>query len=107
MAKFEKGNKAGKGRPKGSKNKNPLERKKELERLFNENGGFEQLFQTIRAIEEPKDKANVLLKTMEFFMSKEKAIELTTDLKNETVNVTFTHTPTPKITNESELFDDD
>ena len=107
MAKFEKGNKASKGRPKGAKNKNPLQRKQELERLFNEHGGFEQLFNTIRAIEEPKDQANILLKTMEFFMSKEKAIELTTDLKNETVNVTFTHTLVPKITSETQLFDDD
>ena len=40
-------------------------------------------------------------------MSKEKAIELTTDLKNETVNVIFTHTLVPKITSETQLFDDD
>jgi len=73
MAKFKKGNP---GRPKGSKNKKTLAKKEELESLFKENGGFDALFVSINAIEEPKDKANALLKTMEFFMSKEKTIEM-------------------------------
>lgn len=95
------------GRKKGAKNKNTLAKKQELETLFYKLGGFESLFKCVQEIQEPKDKAAVLLKIMEFFMAKQKAIEITTDMKNDTVNVTFTHVPTLPITNESELFNDD
>ena len=74
---FKEGNNLGKGRPKGSQNKKTLAKKERLEQLFNENGGFEALFVSINQIEEPKDKAAVLLKVMEFFMAKHKAIEHT------------------------------
>ena len=40
-------------------------------------------------------------------MAKQKALEITTDMKNDTVNVTFTHVPSLPITNENELFNDD
>ena len=107
MGKFEKGNTYGKGRNQGSKNKNTLAKKQELENLFYKNGGFKSLFECIEKIQEPKDKAAILLKIMEFFMSKQKALEITTDMKNDTVNVTFTHVPSLPITNEIELFNDD
>lgn len=67
------------GRPTGSKNKKTLAKKEEIENLFRENGGFELLFNSINAIDDPKDKANTLLKTMEYFVSKEKTLELTGD----------------------------
>ncbi len=73
---FGKGNK---GRPKGSKNKKTLAKKEQLEALFHENGGFDTLFASIQAIDDPKDKANAMMKVMEFFMSKEKSIEVTGD----------------------------
>lgn len=76
MTRFKEGNP---GRPKGSKNKKTLAKKEELENLFNENGGFENLFKSINEIEEPKDKATILLKLMEFFMSKEKKVEIVGD----------------------------
>ncbi len=95
------------GRKKGAKNKNTLAKKLELEKLFYQNGGFDSLFKCVQEIQEPKDKAAVLLKIMEFFMAKQKALEVTTDMKNDTVNVTFTHVPTLPITSENELFNDD
>ena len=61
----------------------------------------------MQEIQEPKDKAAILLKIMEFFMAKQKALEITTDMKNDTVNVTFAHVPSLPITNENELFNDD
>ena len=67
------------GRQKGTKNKKTLAKKEELEQLFHENGGFDTLFASINAIEEPKDKAITMMKVMEFFMSKEKSIEITGD----------------------------
>ena len=76
MTRFKEGNP---GRPKGSKNKKTLAKKEELENLFNENGGFENLFKSINEIEEPKDNATILLKLMEFFMSKEKKVEIVGD----------------------------
>jgi len=95
------------GRELGAKNKNTLAKKQELENLFYKNGGFKSLFELIEEIQDPKDKVTVILKVMEYFMAKQKAVEITTDMKNDTVNVTFTHVPTLPITNESELFNDD
>ena len=107
MGKFEKGNTYGKGRNQGSKNKNTLAKKQELENLFYKNGGFKSLFECIEKIQEPKDKAAILLKIMEFFMSTQKALDLTPAKPHDTVNVTFTHVPSLPITNENELFNDD
>jgi len=106
MAKFEKGNKLGKGRPLGARNIVPLARKDELEALFNEHGGFEVLFTTIGAIEEPKDKANALLKVMEFFMAKHKSIDVTGDSINNIAKVFFAPLDVPPITSESDVVDD-
>lgn len=104
MAKFKKGNP---GRPKGAKNKKPLAKKEELERLFNENGGFKKLFDIINEIEEPKDKAASLVKVMKFFMAEHKTVEHTSEDLNYIAQVTFTSTATQPITNENDLFDDD
>jgi len=96
------------GRQPGSKNKKTLAKKEELEKLFHENGGFKKLFNTIEAIEEPKDKASALVKVMKFFMAEQKAVEHKGDNALGTIVVNFDSTSTmPPITSENDMFDDD
>ena len=106
MSKFEQGNKTGKGRPKGAKNKSTLARKEQLEQLFIKNGGFDALFVSINEIEDPKDKAAVLLKVMEFFMAKHKAVEHTGAEINSMAQVVFTATGVKPVTSEKQMEDD-
>ena len=75
---FKKGHKQGKGRPKGSKNKKTLANKEEIEALFKDNGGFEQLFLDIESLE-PRDKVTAKIKVLEFFMAKHKTVEVNND----------------------------
>jgi len=96
---FTKGNK---GRLEGSKNKSTLAKKESLEALFNDNGGFDSLFRTINEIESPKDKANTLLKVMEFFMAKHTAVEHSGD-PMEAVNLIFNPSKVKLPTKESDI----
>jgi hypothetical protein len=80
MAKFKKGEG---GRPKGAKNKKKLASKQLLEDLFQEEGGFEQLFNDIGAIEDPYQKVQAKMKVVEFFMPKLKAVELNANINDQ------------------------
>ena len=100
---FEEGHSLSKGRPKGSKNKNQSKKKQLLEQLFDDNGGFETLFESINNIEEPKDKAHALLKVMEFFMAKHKTVEHTSDELSNIAQVFFTPTGIEPVTSEKQM----
>lgn len=100
--KFAKGNP---GRAAGSQNKKTLARKDELEAMFNERLGFAKLFDTIDAIEEPKDKAAAILKVMEFFMAKHKSVDVQGETIATVANVVFTSTGVTPIQSESDIDD--
>lgn len=83
---FEVGNKEGKGRIKGSKNKRKTEEIEEIKTLFKTNGGFTKIFQYIEqtASESPKDAASLMLKVAEFAYPKLKSIDLSATIEEPT-----------------------
>ena len=101
---FGKGNQ---GRKKGSKNKNSQANREEIEKLFKKNDGFKELFDCINSVEDPKDKAELLLKVMPFFMAKYKELNVTgEDLSNYVLSLTVKGTDTPPIVdNENDIQD--
>ena len=90
------------GRQKGSKNKSTLAKKERLEMLFIKQGGFDTIFKAIKDIEQPKDKANAMMKVMEFFMAKHSAVEHSGD-PTQAVNLIFDPSDIKLPTNESEI----
>lgn len=109
MAKFKKGNKMGKGRPKGSKNKTTLVGKERIQQYFTEQGGLDQLLADIEQLE-PKDKVNAKIKLIEYFIPKQRENKHNHEIKNSVLEINLTQSNTPPITSENEisdLFDDD
>lgn len=105
MGKFEKGKEKTGGRKKGSLNKTSIAGKQKIAEYF-ENGGLEELLADIAKLED-KDRVQAKIKLIEYYIPKQKEVDLKAELKNDTVNVNLTKHNTPPITNESELFDDD
>lgn len=95
------------GRQAGTKNKKTLAKKEELEAMFNDRLGFDALFDAIDIIEDPKDKAASIMKIMEFFTPKLKAIDHTTggETFQGATTVVFTATGVPPIESESDIDD--
>jgi len=101
---FEKGSG---GRKKGTKNKLSQANKEEIEKLFKSNDGFNELFACINQVEDPKDKAELLLKVMPFFMAKHKELNVTgDDFSNYVLSLTVKGIDTPPIVdNENDIQD--
>ena len=72
--KFEQGNRAGAGRPKGAKNKSTLLGREQIENYFIQDGGIKKLLQTIDSIADNKERASAMLKLLEFYMPKQKEV---------------------------------
>ena len=72
--KFEQGNRAGAGRPKGSANKSTLLGRELIENYFIQDGGIKKLLQTIDSIADNKERASAMLKLLEFYMPKQKEV---------------------------------
>lgn len=70
------------GRPKGSKNKKKAEKKAKMEDIFNKAGGFNKIMTLISQIDDPKDQASLMLKAMEYFTPKQKAVDMTTTIED-------------------------
>ena len=73
--KFEQGNKASAGRPKGAKNKSTLLGREQIENYFIQDGGIKKLMQTIDSIADNKERASAMLKLLEFYMPKQKEVQ--------------------------------
>lgn len=76
------------GRPKGSKNKKKLAQKEELEKLFNDQGGFEGMFNDIALIKDPYYRIQAKLKLLEFFTPKLKSVDMNTTINDEREELT-------------------
>jgi hypothetical protein len=76
MAKFEKGNKLGKGRPKGSMNRSTEMAKLTLARLADK--GLNNINEDLEKIrkKDPAEAAKIYLKLLEFVVPKLKAIDM-------------------------------
>jgi hypothetical protein len=94
-----------KGKPKGTKNKTTIAGKETIANYF-ENGGLDDLLTDIALLDD-RDRVNAKIKLIEYYIPKQKEVDIKGEFKNDTVNVTFTKIDTPPITNESQLFDDD
>lgn len=105
MAKFQKGNKAGKGRPKGAKNKATLAGKEVIAEYF-QNGGLEALLADIEALD-AKDKVTAKIKLIEYYMPKQRETNNNHNFKNDVLSVNFSKTQAKPITSENDMFDDD
>ena len=76
MAKFEKGNKMGKGRPKGSLNRSTEQAKLTLSRLANK--GLDNISEDIEQIRKtnPVKAAELYIKILEYVVPKLKAVDM-------------------------------
>lgn len=74
MAKFEKGNTAGKGRPKGLPNKETSRFKEALSELFEKNA--DNMIGWLEQIDEPKERFDILNKFAEFIYPKLQRTEM-------------------------------
>ena len=61
---------------------------------------------SINEIEDPKDKAVILLKVMEFFMAKHKTVEHTGAELNTMAQIVFSKTGVKPVTSEKQMEDD-
>ena len=78
MAKFEKGNKSGAGRPRGSKNKSTQQIKNAFQALLSKS--LPQLINDVNAME-PKDRANFLLKLSDKILPSLKSVDSVVETK--------------------------
>jgi hypothetical protein len=93
MAKFEKGNKLGKGRPKGSPNRSSEEMKLTIARAVNE--GLDYLKSDLARIrkEDPEKALQIILKLLDYNIPKLKSVdmnvsgEITNKIEEITVNI--------------------
>ncbi len=93
MAKFEKGNKYGKGRPKGSPNRSSEEMKLTIARAVNE--GLDYLKSDLARIrkEDPEKALQIILKLLDYNIPKLKSVdmnvsgEITNKIEEITVNI--------------------
>lgn len=74
--KFEQGNKASAGRPKGAKNKSTLLYRDILDTHFIDNEGLETLLKDIKNIDNVNDRVNAYLKLLPYVVPKQKEIDL-------------------------------
>lgn len=91
--KFEQGNRAGAGRPKGARNKKTLLGKDVIENYFIQDGGLETLLKDIDNLENLNDKINAKIKLLPYLMPKQKEIEIT---ENSTVTSVLIQLPEPE-----------
>lgn len=101
---FEKGHNLGKGRPKGSKNKDS--KGKQVIKEYFENGGLEELLQDIGELD-PKDKVQAKIKLIEYYLPKQKETTNKHEFKNNMLKVNFVKPDTHLPTSENEMYDDD
>ena len=71
---FKKGNTEGKGRPKGSTNKDT-----EFKKAIKEGIPVDELIRDIKALDDPKDVIDRLMKMLEFAYPKVRAVEVSLD----------------------------
>tara|TARA_R110000803_G_scaffold58651_1_gene116845 strand:+ start:66 stop:383 length:318 start_codon:yes stop_codon:yes gene_type:complete len=97
------------GREAGTKNKVSSPEKEQAKECFENAGGFKKIFSLIEIVAEdsPKDAAGLMLKAVEFFLPKQKAVEHKGDSTLGTISVNFQSTHVPPITSENDMFDDD
>ena len=91
MAKFEKGNKMGKGRPKGSLNRSTEQAKLTLSRLANK--GLDNISEDIEKIRKtnPVKAAELYIKILEYVVPKLKAVDMKVegDIKTKIEKITI------------------
>lgn len=92
------------GRQKGSQNKITKEVKELISAFIH--GNFNILVDTINAIENPKDRADIFIKLLPYVTPKEQKIELDGDVQVSAVNVQFKSTGISPTHNEDDYIDD-
>jgi len=103
MPKFEKGNNYGKGRPKGSQNHSTSIGKAIIENYFIRDNGLESLLADIEAMENERDKVNAKIKLIEYFMPKQKEIDLKANVTGDILSIELKPTGVKLPTKESEI----
>jgi len=85
---FQKGNKLGKGRPKGSPNLLAQQAKIRMSRVANE--GLDHIKEDVNKIREkdPVEAAKIYLKLLEFIVPKQKAVEMRAEIDQRIQQVT-------------------